>query len=184
VGGYASGALGDSGSLGDATALAVSGDRAYVTFSNEDGVTPIGSLHMIDIRDPTNPLLLGVSELRAPATGIAAMGNYAYVAEAASIEFDDGTERGGLEIIDITNPPVLQRVASHPNSGWWAQAVTISGQRAYVTETASGPESGSRIEIIDIGNPANPQRLGAYNTSSTPNVRGVAASGNYVYLAA
>jgi hypothetical protein len=37
------------------------------------------------------------------------------------------------------------------------------------------------LQVIDVSNPANPQRVGGYDTSGT--AYGVAVSGNYVYVA-
>jgi hypothetical protein len=37
------------------------------------------------------------------------------------------------------------------------------------------------LQVIDISNPANPQRVGGYDTSG--NAQGVAVSGNYAYIA-
>ncbi len=37
------------------------------------------------------------------------------------------------------------------------------------------------LQVIDVSNPANPQRVGGYDTSG--NAYGVAVSGNYAYVA-
>jgi hypothetical protein len=64
-----------------------------------------------------------------------------------------------------------------------AYAVAVQGDYAYV---AAGPtafmmrERGALI-IIDIRDPANPQRVGGYATSGR--AQGVAVAGNYAYVA-
>jgi hypothetical protein len=37
------------------------------------------------------------------------------------------------------------------------------------------------LQVIDVSDPANPQRVGGYDTSGS--ARGVAVSGNYAYVA-
>jgi hypothetical protein len=49
------------------------------------------------------------------------------------------------------------------------------GNYAYVADFAAG------LQVIDVSNPASPQRVGGYDTSGY--ARGVAVSGNYAYVA-
>ena len=55
-----------------------------------------------------------------------------------------------------------------------AYGVAVSGNYAYVAD-------GAGLEVIDVSNPANPQRVGGYDTSGY--AYGVAVSGNYAYVA-
>ena len=57
----------------------------------------------------------------------------------------------------------------------WAQGVAVAGNYAYVADNSGG------LQVIDISNPANPQRVGGYDTAG--NALGVAVSGNYAYVA-
>ena len=54
-------------------------------------------------------------------------------------------------------------------------AVAVSGNYAYVAAKNAG------LQVIDVSNPANPQRVGGYDTSGS--ALGVAVSGNYAYVA-
>ena len=56
-----------------------------------------------------------------------------------------------------------------------ANAVAVSGLVAYVTQGDAG------MQVIDVSNPANPVRVGGYDTSG--NAREVAVSGHYAYVA-
>ncbi len=56
-----------------------------------------------------------------------------------------------------------------------ACGVAVSGNYAYVADEDAG------LQVIDVSNPANPQRVGGYDTSGYAN--GVAVSGNYAYVA-
>ena len=56
-----------------------------------------------------------------------------------------------------------------------AYGVAVSGNYAYVADLTAG------LQVIDVSNPANPQRVGGYDTSGS--ALGVAVSGNYAYVA-
>jgi hypothetical protein len=53
--------------------------------------------------------------------------------------------------------------------------VAVSGNYAYVVAGGSG------LQVIDVSNPAHPQRVGGYDTIGA--ATGVAVSGNYAYVA-
>ncbi len=53
--------------------------------------------------------------------------------------------------------------------------MAVSGNYAYVADGLAG------LQVIDVSNPANPQRVGGYDTSGY--AHGVAVSGNYAYVA-
>jgi hypothetical protein len=53
--------------------------------------------------------------------------------------------------------------------------VAVSGDHAFVADAASG------LQVIDIGDPANPAYAGGYDTPGSAS--GVAVSGNYAYVA-
>lgn len=90
--------------------------------------------------------------------------------------------------------PVVGTLAQTPRrdldlemKSWWpgfargpARAVTLSGNYAYVAYTYQGDWT-TGLQVIDISNPTNPQRLGAYDTTGA--ISDVAVSGNFAYLA-
>ena len=57
----------------------------------------------------------------------------------------------------------------------WAQGVAVAGNYAYVADNSGG------LQVIDISNPANPQRVGGYDTTGF--AYGVAVARNYAYVA-
>jgi hypothetical protein len=147
---------------------------------------------VIDVSNPANPQRVGgyYDEISGYANAVAVSGNYSYVTETIYYPCDyfDGCypPSGSLNVIDISNPANPQRLGSYVTSRG-VNAVAVSGNYAYVTETVyccdydgCYPRSGS-LDIIDISNPANPQRVGGYDTSAYAS--GVAVAGNYVYVA-
>ena len=70
----------------------------------------------------------------------------------------------------------LSLKGSWPNAaGGYAKAVAITTRYAYVAADAAG------LIVIDIRDPSNPQRVGAYDISGS--AQGVAVSGNYAFVA-
>src|SRR4051794_40345987 len=59
--------------------------------------------------------------------------------------------------------------------GHWGSGGAVSGSCAYVADGNSG------LQVIDVSNPASPQRVGGYDTSGT--AYGVTVSGNCAYVA-
>jgi hypothetical protein len=152
---------------GTAQAVAVSGNYAYVAAGS-------AGLQVIDVSNPANPQRAGGYDTSGSAQGVAVSGNYAYVADDVA----------GLQVIDVSNPANPQRVGGY-DTGGYAQVVgvAVSGNYAYVAEIGRWTGSnyvGGGLEVIDISNPANPQRVGGYDTNGI--AWGVAVSGNYAYV--
>jgi hypothetical protein len=69
----------------------------------------------------------------------------------------------------------LVRTGKCPYARGPARAVAVQGDYAYVAADTGG------LIIIDIRDPANPQRVGGFDTSGW--AYGVAVAGNYAYVA-
>jgi hypothetical protein len=134
----------------------VVGNYAYVADDSS-------GLRIIDISNPTAPILKGTYDTPNGASGVQVVGNYAYVADGSS----------GLQIIDISNPttPTLK---GNCNTSGNAYRVQVVGNYAYVADGSSG------LQIIDISNPTTPTLKGNCNTSG--NAYRVQVVGNYAYV--
>lgn len=147
-------------------AVAVSGNYAYVIGQSlpwgMDGTPP--SLLVIDIRDPSIPLLTGRIEVGGDAA-IEISNGFAYIAAGDA----------GVQVADVSDPfePVLLSTMDTPSE---AQDITVSGSYAYVAASDAG------LQIIDISNPVTPIIVGALDTF--PNAAGVAVSDNYALVSA
>jgi len=136
---------------------------------------------VVDISDPAAPVITGSIGLASTLNGLYVSGNYAYVVEG---EVADLTEEGwyawsGLEIIDISDPTAPKLAGSIATAGA-AYDVHVSGDYAYVAESASYDSSWRGLEVIDIKRPASPLIVGSYKRSV--NTHAVYVSGNYAYL--
>jgi hypothetical protein len=121
-------------------------------------------LQVIDISDPTSPVLAGAYDAQVYAYGVAVSGDHAFVASYG----------GGLQVIDISDPtnPAL---AGSCNTPGYAIAVAVSGDRAFVSDGDSG------LQVIDISDPINPTLAGSYDTPGE--AMGVAVSGGHAFVA-
>jgi len=100
---------------GYAKGVNVAGNYAYVA----DGLS---GLQVMDITDPTAPVIVGSVDTSGYAKGVNVAGNYAYVADGYS----------GLQVMDITDPTVPVIVGSMDTPGKSAYSVTVAGNYAYV----------------------------------------------------
>ncbi|MCA2668070.1 MAG: VCBS repeat-containing protein [Pseudanabaena sp. M114S2SP2A07QC] len=151
-----------------ATDLHIVGNYAYV--ANWTGGW-YSILKIIDISNPTNPILKGNYTSIHIAWDVQVVGNYAYV-----VSGDPAT----LQITDISNPanPTFKSAITFyqdvPND------VEVVGNLAYVACNVSG------LHIIDISNPTNPIHKANYRTGDLYSgyALGVQVVNKYAYVAA
>lgn len=184
--------------------VTVSGGYAYVTSknanadsTNDDNGTG-NSLSIFDVHtNPAQPVLVGsISDATAGDThlfgayGVAVSGHYAFVTAQSTVGGQPtGPTTGGndLVVIDISNPASPTEVGhlDNPTSGAFAgglqhaDAVTVSGNFAYVTATY-----GHALGVIDISTPTSPRFAGILaDATNLANPNDVAVSGNFAYVA-
>jgi hypothetical protein len=144
--------------------MAVVGHHAYVISRK--------TLCVMDISNPKAPKEVGscvVPDYYGMAMAVA--GNHAYVA------CRQRSEDGGLFIVDVSDPKAPKHVGfcdlpdTEPNS------VAVAGNHVYIadSEGASGA-----IVVLDVSDPLAPRKVSKYGGWMTG---GLAAKGNYVYLA-
>jgi hypothetical protein len=167
--------VGGCNTRGYALRVALAGNYAYVAEGQRyTGANYIGGgLEVIDVSDPLHPHRVG--EMTNSVLGrIAVSGTYAYVADAASLW--DGTNyvvRGGLQVIDISDPASPRRVGRFDTAP--SANLAAVGNFVYVADREAG------LQIIDVSNPTSPRRVGNYHGSRE--VVDVAVRGKYAYLA-
>ena len=122
-------------------------------------------LTVIDISDPSKFRVLGTADTPMVATGVAAWGDYAYVAD----KFD------GLYVIDVSDPTFPQ-IVGHVNIVGRTWDVSVIRDIACVTNDSNG------LRVMDVSNPAFPQVIGTLPTTNP--TRTVTMAGNYAYVAA
>lgn len=152
------GAPTESGYVGGASDVDVSGNFAYVTDTCSG---PACGLHIIDVLDSPAYPEIGSRPLPGFATGVVVVNGLAYVA--------DGDE--GLQIVNTTSPYLV--VGSQDTSS--AAHVAVSGNYAYIADSSDG------LVVVDISDPTTPAIVGSRQTLGTP--AEVAVSGSYAFVA-
>ncbi|PWB68537.1 MAG: hypothetical protein C3F15_16150 [Holophagae bacterium] len=140
---------------GPATAVAVSGDNAYVGSGR--------TLLIADVSDPSAPGLVGEVTFPGDVADVAVSGSYAYVAA------------GGLYVIDVSTPSAPVVVGDYSTLG---TAVAVAGDYAYVVGVGLGLYT--FLEVIDVSTPSAPIEVGWVET--TCGWADVAVSGSYAYV--
>ena len=147
--------------------VTLSGNRAFVA----DGLF---GLCIFDVSDGTNPQPIGRAVTINPAVGVAVSCHYAFVAESF-----------GMEIFDVARPSEPQRVGTYYSAAGLVTAMAVDGSRAYLARDFAfidGWHDG--LDVIDIGDPANPRLLAALDINGFWGVPDVAAaSGRFVCIA-
>jgi len=121
-------------------------------------------IQILDISDPSNPILLGeLDGLPWVPFDIKVQGALAYVVNRG----------GGFWIIDVRDP-TSPEVVSGLEIFDYAWRLDIAGQYVYIADRYSG-----QLRIIDVSNPSIPWETSGLNIG--PSLRDVASSGRYAY---
>jgi len=148
-------ALGSIDTPGDARKVVVSGTTAFVA-DDAAGLT------VVDVSSSSSPSVLTSFSVYGMALDVDVSGTVAAVSTGWSVT---GGSRGGLEIIDVTDPadPALLGRIDLPAIGLGG-AVTIEGPTAYAIRAGfqwiPTTEHFTGVDVIDISNPSEPQLLG------------------------
>ncbi|MDB4691971.1 Ig-like domain-containing protein, partial [Verrucomicrobia bacterium] len=152
------------------------GEATIVTFfSNSNSNTAFvaatyAGLQIIDVKDPTNPGILGSIETQGSAGGVALSsdGTTAFVAATYA----------GLQIIDVSdpaNPGILGSVETLGPA--WEVVLSSDGDTAFVAINSVG------LQVIDVSNLANPAILGSVETPGSAFGVALSADGNTAFVA-
>jgi hypothetical protein len=169
--------VGSIGTPGSALDVAVSGDYAYVTWTDDAGK---GGLRVIDVSTPSAPVEVGFVDRPGAASCVAVAGGYAYVGG------------DGISVIDVSTPSAPVEFGFVETPGY-AHDVAVSDEFVYVTVGAwpkdSGPGEGDRsLRVIDVSTPSAPVEIGFHEALPTAqnewDLGDVAISDEYVYFAA
>ena len=145
--------------------IKVSGN--YVYFADADS-----GLIIMDVSNPAAPQEVGsfaLDSTGSSAAGVYINGNYAYIAVGGPL-YSIG--KGGLYIIDVSNPAAPQEVGSF-DKNYSFTSVSVSGSIAYATEYYG------KLFIINISNPGDPYKIDSLKISNYTSKQYL--SGNYVY---
>ena len=167
---------------------------AFSVGSSMGGETCGGGLHMIDIRDPSQPTFAGC--FADPATGRRKTG-YTHDAQCVTYQGPDAEHRGreicfganetALSIADVTdkaNPKALAR-AEYPNVGYSHQGWLTEDQRYFYMDDEldelQGSVPGTRTLIWDVSDLDDPVLVKEYISQNRATDHNLYVRGNLVY---
>jgi len=125
---------------GSSNNLCIVGNVAYVA-------APGGSLHIIDITDPADPVEIGVYHTPGLTADVVVSENIAYVAD-----FDFG-----LRILDVSDPGNVTETGYVDTPGI-AYGVALEGSIVYVADGTGG------VVTVYVSDPGNPVELSTFDT--------------------
>jgi hypothetical protein len=135
--------------------VALEGDHAFVGNRN--------TLRVIDVTDPTEPLLVTTLETPENVNDVKVRDGYAYLANGTS----------GFLVVDVRDPGAPALIGSLEVDGFF-NSVALKGTSAYVTDEDFG------VREIDISDAANPVLVGSFDTPGEPT--DVVVYGDYVVV--
>lgn len=122
-------------------------------------------LSIVDISNPSSPILVGTAELTAPGLDVFVDGNYAYVAL-------DG-RMGILQVVDVSNPSTPNVVGTYYN-GYGSAGVAEHNNIVYLAD-----EYG--LITLDVTSPGSPSLISEYPTGIDDPV-GIRLKQNIIYI--
>jgi hypothetical protein len=144
--------VGQCDTSGYARDVVVVNNHAYIA-------DDIGGLCIVDISDPSDPMIEGIFASGESINSVTIRDKYAYV-----------TAEEGFFIFDISKPSNPIKIGE--NCSIRAYNVVVSGNYAYLA-------SYSGLDVVDITNPSNPTKVGECTTDSAGSVF---VLGNYAYV--
>jgi len=151
--------LGHSGLLpGTVQSVAVADGYTYVAAYGS-------GVHVLDVRDPTQPTVVGHAAAARFVHRVAVSEGYAYAAAGS----------GGLRVLDVADPRHPIEIGADPLEGR-ALDLAVSGSLAYVVAGRQG------LHIVDVSDPTRPTPVGCWCVAHFTN--GVALAGDLAYVSA
>ena len=110
-------------------------------------------LYVVDVSDPSRPIVMETLYISGGAGRLEVSGANALIID----------NKNRLRIIDIRDPGNLVQTAIY-DTGLAPQAMRLSGNKAYLLSSVEDGEGGSRIEVVDLSTPTQPELLGVFNS--------------------
>ncbi len=127
-------------------------------------VSGFNGLVIMDIGNPTNPIILSGDDTPGRGYGVHISGNYTYVASRG----------GGLQVIDVSDRTYPVLTGTYDTSGRM-DYLGVSGNHVY-----TGSDYGGKLMVIDVSTPSSPTLVGKYDETGD-NMRGFFVKGKYAY---
>ena len=149
--------------MGDPSAPEILGRPGFAGYTEwsdieivDDYVYLIGEnrgLYVVDVSDPSIPLFMETLNIPGGADRLEVAGANAFIID----------NKNELRIVDIRDPGNLVQTAIY-DTGIAPQVMQLSGDKAYLLSSVEDGEERSRIEVVNLSTPTQPELLGAFNS--------------------
>jgi len=129
---------------GEAFDVDIEGNLAFVVNTSDDGS---GGLVIINISDPTHPIIVGSYHQSNSAFSVEVVGEFAYLANP----------NVGLEVLNVSDPTNPVKIEQYTGSGE-IYDVQVIGEIAYITDWSNG------LILLNISDPLHVSVISSYNT--------------------
>lgn len=148
---------------GAAQHITIVGNYAFITI----GPDSVNHIIVVDISDPLNMAEVEIftGSLLSGADLIETSGDYAFVTPVNSSYFTS---------VNISDPLNLVEAGTIDTGSSYAFAV--SGNHVFIATT------GHAITSIDVSDPSNMVEVGSFTSVNIEDIRGISASGNYIFV--
>lgn len=154
----------------DALRVFVIDNIAYLTRANSKEP----EFYIIDVSDPTNPIILGSLDLGDTGNDLVVVGDYAYIASNHNSQ--------ELQIINISDPSAPTLAGTYNALGNEnALGVAIKDEQIYLVRARS--RKNHEFFRINVSNPTNPQLLNSLDFDRNTHLKAITISGDYAFLA-
>jgi hypothetical protein len=160
----------------DVHTVFVEGERLYAMSPD-----PVPKTLIFDVREPLTPVLLG--EYAEPDAALDARLGYPHDALAFEGRLYINHWSGGYFIVDVKEPGETRKLGTYtyPYATSHANAVGRYGDRLIAFE--GGENWGAHLRVLDVTDPANPQRIGAYALEPNASIHNMVLKEGRLYLA-
>ena len=125
-------------------------DQVYISFGGSGG-----SMEIVDVTDPVNPLRAGVYQLPGQGWDVFVRGG----STQAFVVYGTEDAAHGFQVIDMSDPGNPQTLSTTPTQGqplclWVEQDVAYAG-----SNQSDGENYRYFLEVFDVSDPSNPLRI-------------------------
>ena len=136
---------------------AIANGYAYTVYHGSSAQS--GGLRIVDISEPTAPVQAGHLGLVGWPYHLAVVGDHAYLLS--------GYGNPHLKVVDISDPEHPAEVALDPARPWLGWSLAAQDGILLLAQPGT-PEGPDALQVLDVRDPAHPERLGTYEGISRP----------------
>ncbi|MBI2473226.1 prepilin-type N-terminal cleavage/methylation domain-containing protein [Candidatus Uhrbacteria bacterium] len=157
---------------GTEVALYTDGGTTYILLGRVSSSEK--EFYVINVSDPSNPVVTAELEIGSDVNGVAVVGSYAFLATSSNT--------AELQVVNLTNP-ASPTFAGSSNLAGNADAITVVGQGSNLYVGRASNSSGPEIFSLSIATPSSPSVLSSLEVGDSVWKMVLDQSASFVYAA-